>query len=114
MMHRWGFSSRTCSCPPPKAGLFIINQRGSGHCKNILFEQCTECIKDAIGKNYRRGRHADLLKSYLGKDGYLEAGVLLYGYSVKEDGSVAFNSMTLNGGAGRQGYLPDEYKDFLL
>jgi len=98
-MDEWGMSSRCCSCPPHcepgLCGIAVINQKGSGHCKNILFERC---------KRHGGNGHQNTLVEYT-KSGRVPAGTLLYGYSVNAEGEFRPNSGTFNGYSAPSGLL---------
>lgn len=86
-MDTWGMSSRCCTHSGDKCGMVIINAKGSGHCKNILFEKC---------RQHGGNGHENLVMDYLPKGGKIEKGVLLYGYSI-QNGQFRFNSGTFHG-----------------
>merc|ERR1712113_318384 len=85
-MDTWQQSSRCC--PPgcgDRCGLVVMNQQGSGHCRNVLFERCSKhggYGHDQLIQCYTSGGNIDCL--------------LLCGYSIR-NGQLRLNSGTFNG-----------------
>merc|ERR1719210_2875423 len=85
-MDTWQKSSRCCpsSCGD-LCGMVILNRKDSGHCRNVLFEKCSE---------HGGNGHENLVEEYTG--GKPLTCSLIYGYSV-QGGHLRLNSGTFNG-----------------
>merc|ERR1712083_545763 len=85
-MDTWQQSSRCC--PPScgnRCGIVFMNKKNSGHCRNVLFEKCSQ---------HGGNGHENLITAFA--QGSVDAH-LIYGYSIKS-GALHLNSGTFNSG----------------
>jgi hypothetical protein len=89
---RYGWSTHNCSCKGRKTGLVLypidIDK------KNVVLLVCEECY------GYRRDRnktqHDQLLEWYYNIYGESKQYRFVSGFSLKDDGSLGFNSVSMN------------------
>lgn len=90
--NRWGLSSHSCRCPRGKTGIVMYPYDPKN--KNTVLVRCEPCYNY---DNYRQDtQHEQLLgwynNIYRGSKNFR----FVRGFSQKDDGSLAFNSTSLN------------------